>query len=272
MSTHSGPLFGIRDTVRLCPLSSGSKGNCVFVGTPEGGVLIDVGLSARETFRRLALAGVAPEEVSAILVTHEHGDHIRGIVPVARKLQVPVYLSEGTWEAVGRPELPDLRLVVGGTPFDVGALRVSPQSLPHDAVEPVAYRIAWEGWSVGCVTDLGHPAPEVITWLAGCDLLYVEANHDEELLASGPYPWSVKQRIRGRFGHLSNTQGLAILEGMLHPGLRGIVLAHLSETCNRPELAWGLFKARLRSLGADHIPLWTAAQDHPLLDVHLSLR
>lgn len=250
--------------IRVCPLGSGSRGNCLAIATPEGTLLIDAGFSARETFLRMAEVGLSPADVKAILITHEHGDHIRGMGPLARKLRVPVYINERTWLGVRRPELPEARHVPAGERFEIGGFRVKSLSLPHDAADPVAYVVEWGGKAVGCVTDLGVPSQRVIDALRGCSFLVCEANHDEQMLLDGPYPWSVKQRIRGRHGHLSNSQGLALLEGMLHPGLEGVILAHLSEKCNRPELAWGLFSARLRALGAGDIPLWTAAQDRPL--------
>ena len=256
--------------ITVCPLGSGSKGNCLYVGTPEGALLIDVGFSLKEILRRLALAGLDPASIRAILITHEHGDHVRGVGVVARKLRVPVYLTLGTWDAIRRPPLPEVIPFRAGEAFSAGPFAVASVGLPHDAAEPVAYKVSWGGRAIGCVTDLGHPDPQVIAHFEGCDFLVSEANHDEQMLMDGPYPWSVKRRIRGRWGHLSNQQGLALLEGMLHPGLEGVVLAHLSETCNRPELAWGLFSARLRSLGMGDIPLWTARQDEPLTGIRLT--
>ena len=248
----------------ICPLGSGSRGNCLYVGSPAGAVLIDVGFSARETRRRLKVAGLDETSILGLLITHEHGDHIGGLGALSRALKVPVWLTRGTYHAVGKPELPEVRHFLAGDSFCVGPLTIETVPLPHDAADPVAFVVSWEGRRVGNVTDLGHPTSLVIDRFRGCDFLVLEANHDVGMLLDGPYPWPVKQRIRGRSGHLSNEQSGELLEAVLHPGLQGLVLAHLSEVNNHPELALDLIRGVLAAQGFEQLPLWAAELHHPL--------
>lgn len=252
--------------IQVVPLGSGSKGNCTFVGTPLTGLVIDCGFSYKELVRRMLEARLSPTRIQGILVTHEHSDHLGGVGVLARKLKVPVYMTEGTGaagQAVLR-DLPEWIRVRPGEPFSLGELRIEPVPLPHDAREPVGYAFAWGGRRWALFTDLGHPTHLVLERARHCDLLLIEANHDEELLINGPYPWPLKQRIRGRQGHLSNTQGVSVVEEVLHPGLKGIALMHLSETNNRPELPYALCRKALLKHSAGDIPLWVAPQDRPL--------
>jgi phosphoribosyl 1,2-cyclic phosphodiesterase len=250
--------------IQLVPLGSGSKGNCTFVGTPHAGLLIDGGFSARETLARLHAAGIASSRIQALLITHEHSDHIGGAGAIARKLQIPVYMTRGTQAAVDLGKLPEVVPVVAGEHFSIGEIHVEPIPLPHDAAEPVAYAMSWGGRRWVVLTDFGYPTRLVVDRIRGCDMLLLEANHDEELLLNGPYPWGLKMRIRGRHGHLSNNQTVSILEEVVHPGLRGVALLHLSETNNRPELPYGLCRHKLDHLDAGDIPLWVAPQERPL--------
>ncbi|MFM7201406.1 MAG: MBL fold metallo-hydrolase [Myxococcota bacterium] len=252
--------------IQIIPLGSGSKGNCTFVGTPYFGLVVDNGFSVKELMKRLAAVRIPPSRIHAILVTHEHSDHIGGVGPLARKLNVPVFLTRGTYEAGQHilKNLPEIFPVSPGETFELAELKVEPIPLPHDAREPVAYAFEWGGRRWAIFTDLGHPSHLVVERARQCDVLLVEANHDEELLINGPYPWSLKQRIRGRQGHLSNTQGTSIVEAVVHPGLKGIALMHLSETNNRPEIPYALCRAALQRLDAADIPLWVAPQERPL--------
>lgn len=258
--------------IQVIPLGSGSKGNCTYVGTPHLGLLIDGGFSVRETLKRLTNARVDPARIEAILVTHEHSDHVGGVGPLARKLKVPVFMTKGTRAGSAHiiGEVPDVVPVQPGESFMMGELQVEPIPLPHDAREPVGYAFEWGGRRWALFTDLGFPSHLVVERARQCDLLLVEANHDEEMLINGPYPWPLKMRIRGRQGHLSNTQGASILESVLHPGLKGVALMHLSETNNRPELPYALCRKVLESQDAAHIPLWVAPQDRPLEGLSLN--
>jgi phosphoribosyl 1,2-cyclic phosphodiesterase len=231
--------------VRLCVLSSGSGGNALWIEAGSTRVLVDAGLSFRETRRRCARAGIDLRGVSDVLLTHEHADHCWGAAALARKLGARVHATRGTLLALRDPPPEELRFALpaasGSEDGDLllGALRVRAVPVPHDAVEPVAFvleeRLA-DGRCVraAVVTDLGCTTRKVAKALQGLDVLVVEMNHDVRLLLEGPYPASLKRRVRGDFGHLSNAQGAQLLGQALHPGLRHVVLAHLSEQNNTP--------------------------------------
>jgi len=191
--------------------------------------------------RRLDGLEIAPESLDAILVSHEHGDHCRGLAPLARRCKIPVYLHHQTLNVL--PELhnlPDLRLFDTGDTLMLGDVCISPFATTHDAVAPVGYTIEGAEGKVGIATDLGLATRLVTDRLQGCRALVLETNHDEQLLRDGPYPWPLKQRIRSRHGHLSNTEAAELLQLVLWEGLEALFLAHMSETNNRPELALGV--------------------------------
>jgi len=232
--------------VRICLLASGSKGNAIFLQSGETRVLIDAGLSARELTVRLATIGVAAADLDAVLVTHEHQDHCRGLGPFARRYRLPVFMHPATREA-----LPGLGKLDGHRTFDSGEswlfrdLKIAAIPLTHDAAAPVGFCIESRDGKIGMVTDLGIATRLVADRLQGCRALVVEANHDEAMLRDGPYPWPLKQRIRSNHGHLSNTAAAELLQGLLWEGLEAVFLAHLSETNNRPQLAKDCFQAVL---------------------------
>ena len=307
--------------VRFTVLASGSKGNCTVVTGGRTRILVDAGLSCRELFRRMRLAGEDPETLDAIVVTHEHQDHINGLAVTARKLGIPVYFTQGTHRAwmrwltprrqmtyaqwleqcrkqaaerqaeahaapdegeldesdlmggSGRPEaesatletpqvtsadpstavagqppdssipprdptwLPSVEYFQAGQPFEIGDIAVSPFTIPHDAADPVGFVFRAEGVRMAVATDLGYISPIVKAQLKGVDLLLLESNHDLEMLRDGPYPWSVKQRVLSRVGHLSNEAAAEFLENSYDGQAAYIILAHLSESNNLPELA-----------------------------------
>jgi phosphoribosyl 1,2-cyclic phosphodiesterase len=315
--------------VRFTVLASGSKGNSTVVSGGRTRILVDCGLSCRELFRRMRLMGEEPETLDAILITHEHSDHVNGVAVTARKLGIPVYFTEGThrawmrwlsprkqmtyaqWlertrlqaaerqaeavaeagdadesdlaEGVERREnepqvlrlaslaqddnqrmalaqddstergvsiesaeptkakdptwLPAVEFFRSGEPFEIGDIRVSPFTIPHDAADPVGFVFRAEGVRMGFATDLGYIPPNVKAQLKGLDLLLLESNHDLEMLKDGPYPWSVKQRVLSRVGHLSNEAAAAFLEDGYDGQAAYVILAHLSESNNLPELA-----------------------------------
>ncbi len=220
----------------LAVLASGSSGNCCYLETSAGALLVDAGLSARETLRRLKELGRDPARVEAILVTHEHIDHARGVRVLARQLGVPVRGTAGTLDALPE-EVPGARELPSGESERMGGFTVSPFSLPHDAADPVGFVLEAGGVRVGVATDLGCVTGLARERLAGCGALVLESNHDERMLMEGPYPWHLKQRIRSRRGHLSNGDAAEMLAGLWHRRLRAVVLAHLSETNNLPRLA-----------------------------------
>jgi phosphoribosyl 1,2-cyclic phosphodiesterase len=225
--------------IGVSALASGSKGNSIFIDGPDGSVLVDAGLSAREILRRLAHIGASPRRLTGILVTHDHSDHLRGVRVLARRLGLTVY---GTADTLAVPELSDtetLRTITSGEEFAIAGFTVKPFALPHDARDPVGYVLERDGIRIGIATDLGCGTALVKRRLAGCDMVILESNYDEDMLLEGPYPWFLKQRIRSRKGHLSNEASSQILGELLHPGLQRIVLAHLSEVNNSPDAALG---------------------------------
>jgi len=219
--------------LRVCLLASGSKGNAIFFESAGTRLLIDAGLSAREICSRLAQLEVDGESLDGILVSHDHGDHCRGLGPMARRCGLPVYMNPKTLAALpklGRIET--LHEFDSGDDFLVGDIKIETVPLTHDAANTVGFVIRSSEGSVGIATDLGIATRLVRDRLQGCRVLVVETNHDEELLRDGPYPWHLKQRIHSNHGHLSNTAGAELLDSLRWDGLEAVFLAHLSETNN----------------------------------------
>jgi len=255
-------------TLSVCVLASGSKGNAIYVSDGVTSLLVDAGLSAREIGRRLDSRGLNPAALSAILVTHEHGDHVHGVERLCRRYRLPVYLTPGTLHAVAAlRELPETRTFDCGRPFRVGTLTVHPFSISHDAEDPAGFTIGVNGSRIGIATDLGHVTAVVREHLRGCRLLVLEANHDPDMLMDGPYPWFLKQRIRGRTGHLSNSESGQLLAEIAHPGLEQVILAHLSATNNTPEKA---LAAVNQALAGTRIRLTAAGQSQCSAIMHLN--
>ena len=283
--------------VRFTVLASGSKGNsCIVSCAPASGgqtrILVDAGLSCRELFRRMKLAGEDPATLDAILVTHEHQDHINGLAVTARKLGIPVYFTEATHRAWVRQVTPQRRITYAqwaeqyrqqkqaeeivssqeqeadsvsaeaacdresetapaldparlpaiqyfraGEAFSIGDIAINPFTIPHDAADPVGFVFTAEGVRMALATDLGYMPPNVQAQLRRCDMIMLESNHDLEMLRDGPYPWSVKQRVLSRVGHLSNAATAAYLEQSYDGSAAYLILAHLSESNNLPDLA-----------------------------------
>src|SRR3984885_10246340 len=240
--------------VSVSVLGSGSRGNCALIGTSTTRILVDAGLSGRETFKRLrALADRSAdrnheraEEISAILITHEHSDHVAGLQRLAAKLNVPVFLTAPThhaWNLAMRdeegviPELPKSEYFCAGRGFRVGDIEIMPFTINHDAADPVGFTFRAEGIKAGIATDLGCITENVKDSLRGCDVLVIESNRDTEKLRWGPYPWSVKQRVGSPDGHLSNQKLAKFLRDDYDGHASYIVLAHLSEQNNHPEMA-----------------------------------
>jgi phosphoribosyl 1,2-cyclic phosphodiesterase len=228
--------------IRFCSLGSGSSGNATLVearsGTTVSRVLVDCGFSLRELDARLARAGLAAADLDAVFVTHEHGDHIGCAVALAQRHGVSLWMSRGTWRAIGEPALPGrLNFAHDGQAIALGDLDLRPYTVPHDAEEPLQLCLSDGAFRLGVLTDAGSITAHLLEQLQGCDALLLECNHDLELLARSRYPASLKARVGGRFGHLSNDTAAQILSACLHGGLRHVVAAHLSEQNNRPELA-----------------------------------
>jgi phosphoribosyl 1,2-cyclic phosphodiesterase len=299
--------------MRMTVIASGSKGNSLVLSSSRTRILVDAGLSCRELFKRMRAADEDPQTLDAILITHEHQDHVQGVAVTARKLGIPVYFTEAThraWMRWMKPEkrmsyaewmrsrssgnkeqetglsdedeaeepavvaetperdpcrLPGVEYFRAGSEFAVGDISVSAFTIPHDAVDPVGFVFEIEGMRVGLATDLGYVPPNVQQQLRGCDVLMIESNHDLEMLRDGPYPWSVKQRVMSRVGHLSNDAAASFLEKNYDGQATYVVLAHLSESNNLPELARVAAEAALReriNLLANRLIL--ARQDEPI--------
>jgi phosphoribosyl 1,2-cyclic phosphodiesterase len=244
----------------ICVLASGSKGNSIYLSDGITRVLLDAGLSGQELCRRMALAGLSPDALNAIIVSHEHGDHLRGVGVLSRKYHLPVYISKKTCQAAG-DQLGKLHRTVFfecGAPMNVETLHLRPFSLSHDAADPAGFTVSKNHVKLGIATDLGIATAMVKTHLKGCTALVLEANHDPDMLMKGPYPWPLKQRVKSRSGHLSNHDSGLLLKELLHDGLVQVILAHLSETNNTPEKALceiGLFLNGVKT----HL---TVAQQH----------
>lgn len=224
--------------LRFRVLGSGSRGNSLLVECGATRILVDCGFPLREIELRLERAQVAPGSVSALLLTHEHGDHAQGALAFARRHPRVLFTTRGTFRALARKAKDvDVRFIESGRCFAVGAIDILPYVVPHDACEPVQFVFSSGGARLGLLTDVGSPTPYIEECLRQCDGLILECNHEAELLQSGAYPPSLKARIGGRFGHLSNAQAAGILSRVMHPGLQCLVAAHLSAQNNRPDLA-----------------------------------
>ena len=274
-------------SVKFTILGSGSSGNCTYVETAETRLLIDAGFSPRQLRQRLATIGRAPENLSAILLTHEHSDHISGLPGLADKLQIPVYCNRGTqdgtvwafksrWTSKKEPVLEgldgtdairkkmDWRLFTTGAGFEIGDVAGETFSIPHDAQDPVGFLVRTPGVNIGFATDLGHMTKLVIERTRAAHVLVLESNHDVKLLQECPHrPWSLKQRILGRHGHLSNEAAADAAEQIITAELKHLYLGHLSSQCNKPEIARRVMHDRLLKMGAAHVALQIAAQDVP---------
>jgi phosphoribosyl 1,2-cyclic phosphodiesterase len=200
-------------------------------------ILIDAGLSRKETFERLVALGVAPESLTAILITHEHTDHVAGLPAIAKKLDIPIYISRLTAPAIAWGDfIPKLELFQAGSSFPIGAVEITSFTVPHDAADPVGFSIEAEGIKISIATDLGYLPDSVRFQVRDSDVLLLEANHDLDMLKVGPYPWSVKQRVMGRMGHLSNDVACKFVRDELAPRTSTLILGHLSEHNNHPEI------------------------------------
>ena len=303
--------------MRMTVLASGSKGNSTVIASAQTRVLVDAGLSCRELLRRMEIAGEDPAQLDAILITHEHLDHVQGLAVLARKLGVPVYFTEATHRAWVRwmtpqkkttyaewlvmraaerervaggvvdpePEaetecaakdpaelsrLPGVEYFRAGERFSIGDIEVFPFTIPHDAVDPVGFVFESQGMRLAIATDLGYMPPNARAAMRRCDVLMVESNHDLEMLRDGPYPWSVKQRVMSRVGHLSNHALAEYLTGEYDGQAQYVVLAHISENNNLPELARISAEAAL----SERMPLLLnrlllASQEQPMTPIVL---
>jgi len=230
--------------VQVVALSSGSKGNCTYVTDGHAGVLIDCGLSTKQILVRMAKVGLADGPIDAVLLTHEHWDHVASAAILARQLKkrngrsVPFYCTQGTADNLKERVRPDgLEIIRSGEPFRVRHFEVDPFTVPHDTVDPVGYRVGVSGTWAGVLTDLGQSTTLVAHKLSTLSIALLEFNHDLEMLLGGEYPWELKQRIKSNTGHLSNEQAATLLRLGLSDTLQHLLLGHLSEDNNRPDIA-----------------------------------
>ncbi len=253
-------------SLRVSILASGSSGNCTYIASEQAALLIDAGLSAREVGRRLEMVGASVSSIRGICVSHEHGDHTQGLRVLNRRAGIPLYANAGTVEALTRdPELSELpwQIFTTGAPFQIGDLRVEPFAVPHDAFEPVGFVVSCGDLRVGVVTDMGMPTTLIRERLRHCRMLVLESNHDEQMLQDADRPWHLKQRIRGRQGHLSNQSAAAMLAEIAGPQLSHVYLAHLSADCNRPDLARRTALEHLAQAGHTHVNVELTYSDQP---------
>jgi len=251
-------------SVRICVLGSGSGGNCTLVATAKTRLLIDAGFSFREIRLRLQEIGEDFARLDALLITHEHSDHVSGLAALARSFHKPIYLTPLTAQQIDwKDSNPVVENFQAGERLAIGDLEVDSFTVPHDAVDPVAFCFRAQGLKVGVVTDLGYMPDSVKHYLRGCHLLVLESNHDLEMLKVGPYPWFVKQRVMSRVGHLSNHAVGEYLAADYDRSAQILVLAHLSEQNNHPEIAWMSATDALRQAGAGDTRLVLAEQRRP---------
>jgi len=259
--------------VSVSILASGSRGNTAVVESSQARILVDVGISCRAPFKRMKSVQMDPRSISAVLISHEHTDHVCGLATLAKKLDVPVFMTGATHQAwalslrddAGElPKIAKLEVFSSGRSFQIADITVTPFTIPHDAADPVGFTFRAEGAKIAIATDLGYMPASVCDHLRKCDVLMIESNHDLEMLRVGPYPWSVKQRVMSRVGHLSNESLAQFFAKDYDGGASYIVLAHLSEQNNHPEVAR---RAAETALGPQQTllqnRLMLAAQDAP---------
>ena len=257
--------------MELCSIASGSSGNCIYVGTDATHLLVDVGISGKKTEGGLNSIGQSLKNIDGILVTHEHFDHICGLGVLSRKYHIPIFATRGTIAAikmsssVGKIEEDLFVPIKADESFRIKDITVEPMRTSHDAAEPVAYRMRYENKKIAIATDLGTYNEYTVECLKGMDLLFLEANHDVNMLQVGPYPYQLKRRILGDRGHLSNELSGQLLKRIAHEKLQGVVLGHLSKDNNIPELAYETVRVEL-AMGSEvynevQFPITVAKRD-----------
>ena len=247
-------------------LGSGSSGNATLVRSGRTSILVDAGFSYRQICLRLRAVGCDPGDLDAVLVSHEHGDHVKGLRILCARHGTPVYTAAATLATRELCEVAPacVEPICAGEEFGVGELTVEPFCVPHDAADPLGFAVGCNGLRLGHATDLGFATALTRERLRGCHLLVLEANHDRDMLIDGPYPWPVKQRILSRFGHLSNAAAAELLGEVAGPELRAVVLAHISRHNNLPELASAACEEALQACGGPGLPrILAAGQNSP---------
>ena len=224
--------------IELCALASGSNGNCYYVGNEWDAILVDAGVSAKKILMRIAEAGLDASKIRGIFVSHEHIDHVSGVRVLSKKLGIPAWFSQGTYNALRETEQPELfNIFIPGKSVNVGSLTIHSFLKNHDAAEPCSFRIEHDDWHIGVFTDIGEACDRLKHHLRKCHALFLETNYDERMLWEGPYPYLLKRRVASSVGHLSNDQAFDLIRDHAGPELVHIFLSHLSGENNRPELA-----------------------------------
>ena len=252
--------------LKICVLASGSSGNCTYISSENTAILVDAGLSCRETLRRLMTIGVRCDNIRGICVTHEHNDHVSSLGALHRKMGASLYANSGTKDgAIVNGKLVGLpwNIFLTGEPFVIGDLKIEPFSVPHDTYDPVGFVVSIGKSRAGIVTDMGMPTELIRTKLRNCQVVIVESNHDELQLNDSSRPWVLKQRIKGWQGHLSNEQACQMLSDIAGPELKTVFLAHLSSECNKPELALKLASEVLVKQGYPAVSVRLTYSDKP---------
>ncbi len=261
-------------SVEWTALGSGSKGNCSYLEYGSTRLLIDAGLSGKQIRERLAAIGKSAERLNGILLTHEHSDHIQGLAVMGRQLGIPVFCNRLTADSLPLKIRKHLKLKIfsTGSHFTVGEIDIEPASIPHDAADPVSFLIHAGGFQMGILTDLGHVTRLIRERFKKANALLLETNYDLELLRKDvKRPWSIKQRIQSRHGHLSNEDAANFLEEIMHADLADVTLGHLSQDCNDPETARSCIQSRLELIGAGHVKLQVATQERPCATIRKRL-
>lgn len=248
--------------MRFASIGSGSEGNGTLIESGDVRLLVDCGFSAKEAVRRMLSLDVEPESLSAILVTHSHADHIKGVSLLAEKFNIPVFMTWGTCTSRAhqkRPvSAPLLQVISPHEAFNVGGMTIEPVPVPHDCREPVQFLFHAKNTKLGILSDAGTVTPYMIRAYQNCDTLLLECNHDREMLRDGPYPAALKRRVAGDFGHLNNEQAASLLGNVMWDGLQHVVMTHLSQKNNHPEKARD---ALVAAIGCDHSWIKAANQD-----------
>lgn len=259
--------------MRLCSIASGSSGNCIYVGGDNTHILVDVGISCKRIEEGLKKAGVSGKDITGVLITHEHNDHIQGLGVLARKYNIPMYATKGTIDGIlhhgrylGDFDLGLFREISIDEDVQIGDLDVHPFHISHDANDPCGYRITCEDKKLAIATDMGTFDAYTIEQLQGLDAILLEANHDVRMLQVGPYPYALKQRVLSDYGHLSNENSGLLLNKILHKGLKHIMLGHLSRDNNMPEIAYETVKFEINvaetPFRAEDFHMCIAQRDH----------
>ena len=239
--------------MRYCSLFSGSSGNCTYIAVKDGGMLVDTGVSAKRIEQALRERDIDPRSIRAVLVTHEHTDHVAGLRVLCKRYGWPVLASVGTLDALAQSERGTaqqrLYAISADEPFCIGDMKITPFATPHDSSQSLGFRIDTADRSMAVATDMGYMMPEVKACLRGCQLLHIESNHDPVMLRNGPYPYPIKMRILSDLGHLSNDACAAVLPELVQSGATRIALAHISQENNTPQLAECTARGRLASQG-----------------------